>query len=78
MEVRTIGAVFGDDLRMHRLALGAARKFGIGTVIRIGVGRELGELTEQVGHVPQRFLAVGLMPGEHAPVLLSRRVHAQA
>jgi hypothetical protein len=46
VEVCAVRAVLGDDLRMHRLALGATRKLGIGTVIRVGIGGELRELVE--------------------------------
>src|SRR6185312_12876884 len=49
VEVRAVGSVLRNDLRMHGLMLGPTRKLGIRTVIPILVGRELRELMEEVG-----------------------------
>ena len=48
VEVRAVGPVLGDDLRMHRLTFGATRKLRVRPVIRVRVGVELWELSEQV------------------------------
>jgi hypothetical protein len=75
MEMRAVGPVLRDDLRMNRLVLGATRKLRVRAVIRVRVGVELRELVKQVGHLPLRIVAVGLVPDEHAAVLLADRVH---
>ena len=77
MEVRAVWPLLGDDLRMHLLVLGTTRKLRVRPVIRVRVGVELPEFVKQVGQLPLRFLAVGLVPHEHAAVLFAHGVHAQ-
>jgi hypothetical protein len=77
VEVRAVWPVLGDDLRMHRLVLGTTRKLRVRPVIRVRVGVELPEFVKQVGQLPLRFLAVGLVPREHAAVLLPDREDPQ-
>ena len=77
MEVRAVWPVLGDDLRMHLLVLGTTRKLRVRPVIRVRVGVELPEFVKQVGQLPLRFLAVGLVPREHAAVLLPDREDPQ-
>ena len=77
MEMGAIGPVLRDDLRMSRLVLRTTRKLRVRAIIRVRVGVELRELVEQVGQLPLRLLAVRLVPGENAAVLLANGVHAQ-
>jgi len=77
VEVRAVWPVLGDDLRMYRLVLGTTRKLRVRPVIRVRVGVELPEFVKQVGQLPLRILAVGLVPPEHAAVLLPDREDPQ-
>src|SRR6202012_6254852 len=77
LEMCTVGGILGDDLRMHGFALGPSGELRIGPVVGSRIGLELRELAEDVRHLPLRLLAVGLMPDEHAVVLLPDWVHPQ-
>ena len=77
LEMGAVGGVLRHDLRMHRFALGAPGEFRIRPVVGRRIGLELRELSEDVRHLPLRFLAVRLMPDEHAVVLLADRIHPQ-
>src|SRR6202007_247419 len=48
-----------------------------GRVIGGRIGLESRELAKDVRHFPLRLLAIGLMPDEHAVVLLADGVHPQ-
>ena len=76
LEMGTVGRVLGHNLRMHRFTLRAPGELRIGAVIGRRIGLELREFPEDVGHLPLRLLAVGLMPDEHASVLFAHRIHA--
>src|SRR3984957_11665832 len=77
LEIRPLGIILGDGLRMHGFAFVPPRELRIRAVVGSRVGLELRELAEDIGHFPLRLLAVGLMPDEHAVVLLPDWVHPQ-
>ena len=77
LEVGAVGSVLGHDLRVYRFALGLLGELRVGPVVGLRVGLVLRERREDVGHLPLGFLAVGVIPREHAVVLLLDRVHPE-
>ena len=74
LEMHTVGAVLGDHLGMATGSCGPGRRrTGYGGSSRRPGWSRTGGTKEDVGHVPRRRPAFGLVPHEDAAVLLTQR-----